>query len=205
MTGRNGAAAGGRPAGRRRPGALALIALALLASGMLRLMSDGSAIAREMAALAADGAGAAPAADGPPCEAAPDIAQLLAAVQARQGQLDTREKRIEARLQTLAEAERRMQENTAALIAAEQKLAATLTIADEAAEEDLNRLTAVYENMKARNAARVFAAMAPEFAAGFLARMRAEAAADILANLEPDAAYAISLIVAGRNARAPRE
>jgi len=150
-------------------------------------------------------------ADGPSpgrgqvCEAPPDTAQLLAAIQARQGQLDSREAQIEKRLQALAEAERRMRENTAALVAAEQKLAATLAIADQAAEADLTRLTAVYENMKARNAARVFAAMAPEFAAGFLARMRADAAADILSNMEPDAAYAISLIVAGRNARAPRE
>lgn len=196
-----GRGAKGRKA-RRRPGPLALIVLALLASGLLRLLSDGSAIAREVAAMTGETSeevkpGA--------CPLPPDTAQLLAAVQARQGQLDAREEKIEARLQALAEAEQRMQANTAALVAAEQKLAATLAIADKAAEEDLNRLTAVYENMKARNAARLFAAMAPEFAAGFLARMRADAAAAVLANMEPEAAYAISLIVAGRNARAPRE
>ena len=47
--------------------------------------------------------------------------------------------------------------------------------------------------------------MTPEFAAGFIGRMRADAAAAIMAGLSPQAAYTISVILAGRNARAPTE
>jgi flagellar motility protein MotE (MotC chaperone) len=74
-----------------------------------------------------------------------------------------------------------------------------------AAEDDLSRLTSVYENMKPKEATEVFARMAPEFAAGFLGRMRPDAAALILSGLDPDKAYSISVLLAGRNANAPVE
>ena len=41
--------------------------------------------------------------------------------------------------------------------------------------------------------------MAPEFAAGFLGQMGAVPAALILANMEAEKAYAVSLLLAGRN------
>jgi flagellar motility protein MotE (MotC chaperone) len=92
-----------------------------------------------------------------------------------------------------------------ALKEAETSLTATMALASSAAEDDLTQLTAVYENMKPKEAAQVFAAMDPKFAAGFLGRMRTDAAAAIMAGLEPDTAYAISVLLAGRNAAAPTE
>ena len=53
-------------------------------------------------------------------------------------------------------------------------------------------------------AALMFAVMDADFAAGFLARMKPEAAAAIMAGLDPKVAYTISAVLAGRNARAPR-
>ena len=90
------------------------------------------------------------------------------------------------------------------LKAAEDDLKQVLAIADGAAEKDLVRLTAVYEAMKPADAAALFATMSPDFAAGFLARMQPGAAAAILSGMPPDKAYAISALIAGRNARAPK-
>jgi flagellar motility protein MotE (MotC chaperone) len=45
--------------------------------------------------------------------------------------------------------------------------------------------------------------MSPEFAAGFLGRMQPEAAAAVLSGMSAEAAYAVSILIAGRNARAP--
>ena len=87
---------------------------------------------------------------------------------------------------------------------AEQKLAATVAIADQAADKDVTRLVSVYEAMKPKDAARLFAEMDPEFAAGFLAKMRPEAAGAVLAGLDPAKAYAITAHLAGRNALAPK-
>jgi flagellar motility protein MotE (MotC chaperone) len=46
--------------------------------------------------------------------------------------------------------------------------------------------------------------MDPDFAAGFLGRMRPAAAAGIMAGLSPQKAYTISVLLAGRNAQAPK-
>ena len=87
----------------------------------------------------------------------------------------------------------------------EAKLRATLAVADGAAEADVERLTAVYQAMKPKDAAALFETMSPDFAAGFLGRMAPESAAAILSGMSAEAAYGISVIVAGRNAKAPKE
>ncbi|KIN65935.1 hypothetical protein Z945_982 [Sulfitobacter noctilucae] len=87
---------------------------------------------------------------------------------------------------------------------AEANLRRTLSLTDGAAEDDLARLTAVYENMKPKDAAALFATMEPDFAAGFLGRMRPDYAAAVMTGLPPDVAYSISVILAGRNANAPK-
>ena len=92
-----------------------------------------------------------------------------------------------------------------ALVEAEQKLAGTMALAESAAEDDLGKLTAVYESMKPKDAAALFSEMQPEFAAGFLGRMRPDAAAQVMTGLSPDVAYSISVVMAGRNASAPTE
>jgi flagellar motility protein MotE (MotC chaperone) len=89
--------------------------------------------------------------------------------------------------------------------AAEEELKATLALADGAAEDDIARLTAVYQAMKPKDAAALFETMSPEFAAGFLGRMPPDSAAAILSGMSSEAAYGISVIVAGRNADVPKE
>jgi len=88
---------------------------------------------------------------------------------------------------------------------AENRLADTLALADNAAEKDLERLTSVYENMKPKEAADIFETMDVTFAAGFLSRMRPDAAAGILSNVDKTLAYAISVAMAGRNIGVPTE
>lgn len=137
------------------------------------------------------------------CAPSEDSMALLRAVQERENKVTEREGALTDRRQALDLIEKRIQDRLAALVAAEEELSKTVAIADKAAEQDVQRLVTVYENMKPKEAAPLFEAMAPEFAAGFLARMRPETAASIMANLNPEVAYSISVIVAGRNARAP--
>lgn len=192
---------------RRRPGrgVLSLIAGMLIASGVLR-MGDGVgfafAVEHETSAQAEV---ASPDEVAALCSPTTDTSELLLAFQAREARLIERESQIEARLQALRVAESEISEKLMALESAEVSLAATLAIADGAAEDDLAQLTAVYENMKPQDAAALFEQMAPEFSAGFMGRMRPEAAAAIMTNLEPETAYTISVLLAGRNALAPTE
>ncbi|MHC9235499.1 MotE family protein [Pseudooceanicola sp. 502str34] len=138
------------------------------------------------------------------CPAPEDVGPALAAVQRRAAQLDERDRQIRDRMQALAVADKEIARKMAALTEAEEALRATLALADEAAQSDIDRLTAVYEQMKPKDAAALFETMAPEFAAGFLGRMAPEAAAGIMTGLSPETAYTISVVLAGRNADVPK-
>ena len=191
----------GRRTGR---GALWLIAGLLLTSGILRLATEtGPALAREVEARRVETTMLAPAAIA--CEEPADITQVLQTLAAQRETLDKREAALMDRIAALALAEQEITRNLAALESAETELRKTLSLADEAAETDLSRMTSVYENMKPKEASALFEEMAPEFAAGFLGRMRPDAAAAVMAGLSPQTAYAISVYLAGRNADVPTE
>lgn len=133
-----------------------------------------------------------------------ELGSLLEALRAREAAVEKREADIAVREKSLAVARDEIERRLVALEKTEEQLRATLARADTAAEDDVARLTTVYENMKPKEAAELFEQMEPEFAAGFLGRMRPDAAAAIMAGLSPQAAYTISVILAGRNAGAPK-
>lgn len=195
--------AGSRRRARVTRGALWVIALLLFTSGVLRLLNGtGFALARGVAEFSAPE----PVATAPlACLPDAEIAPVLEALQEREQRLDRKEAAIADRAAALSLADTEIAERLAALEAAERRLSATLALADEAAETDLIRLTAVYESMKPKEAAALFQEMAPEFAAGFLGRMKPDAAAAVMAGLSPQAAYTISVLLAGRNANVPTE
>ena len=193
------------------PGAISLIIFCFLASVLVRIAGSAPALAQEMGgqrsydiapmmqteANAENAAGI--------CEPLGEPSVLLAALASRQEQIATREAYIDGREQTLKVAEARIAEQLAALRGAEERLAATLAQADDAAENDVAQLTEVYERMKPADAAGIFETMDIQFAAGFFARMRPDSAANIMAELPSELAYSISVVMAGRNANAPRE
>lgn len=176
--------------------ALSLIALALASSGAIRVgFGVGAALARapETAEPAA------------PLQCPEPPLALVQALTQREEAVANRETVLQERLAALDLAEAAVATRLEELRQAEAELERVVTLSDGAAEQDLTRLTAVYEAMKPTEAARLLSAMPADFAAGFLARMRPEAAALVLAGLEPDKAFAITALIAGRNAMAPTE
>lgn len=175
-------------------GILVILAVILAASGALRI---GAGVGVAMAD------GAATQSEAPlNCPLPP--AALAAALVGREAEVKTRETALADRMAALALADAAINKRMDELQVAEASLKATLSIADGAAEKDLARLTAVYEAMRPADAAALFQTMAPEFSAGFLGRMRPEIAAQVLAGMKPDMAYSISVLIAGRNATAPK-
>ncbi len=183
-------------------GALAIISFLFVASAIIRIGSgSGQVFAKEIAALRSQNEEQIPLI----CENSAEIEEILSALAVQSEYLEKRERELGELEQTLAVAEDRVQANLTALVAAEELLSATIAQSESASENDLARLTSVYENMKPKQAAVLFEEMAPDFAAGFVGRMRPDAAAEIMAGLTPQAAYTISVILAGRNALAPTE
>lgn len=178
-------------------GTLGILALMLAASGALRL-GDGVGAAMALQANETD-------VGGEPLQCPEPPIALANALKERDETLTMREAALNDRVAALALAEEAIKARLSELETAEADLRATLAIADGAAENDLARLTAVYEAMKPGEAAALFETMAPEFAAGFLGRMRPESAAAVLSGMKPETAYTISVLIAGRNALAPKE
>ena len=130
---------------------------------------------------------------------APDLGALAAELHRQRADLARREAALEERAQLLEAIEERVRDRLAELVAARDKLAETAALVDDAAGKDVRHLADMYRQMKPKQAGRIFNAMAPEFAAGFLGQMGAVSTAQILANMEADKAYAVSLLLAGRN------
>lgn len=185
---------------RRRPGVLGWLAILLFASGVVRL--GGHA---DMALAVGTETPAEPAEPAATCVPEQGTEALLEAFRTRESRLAERERALADREQAVAVATAQIDEKIAELAAAEQSLSEMIAMADSAAQDDLDRLTAVYENMKPQDAAALFETMDPAFSAGFLGMMQPAAAAAIMAGLTPERAYSISVILAGRNTGAPTE
>lgn len=183
----------------RRINVSLVIAALLVTSGLVRLAGGtGAAIATEIASMTAPSQAAAPPAEAG--SAAERIDAILAGLRAQEAELARRAETLDERERDLDEARALIDDKLAELREAEASLEDMIALAETASEGDVAQLTSVYENMKPKEAAVIFEEMAPEFAAGFLGRMRPDAAARIFAGLEPPTAYAISVILAGRNA-----
>lgn len=180
-------------------GALFVVAMLFASSGALRLGSGvGSALAKAEAEPAVIP-------EEPTTASCEMPAALSEALSLREDRVAAKEAALKDRLAALDLAEAAITRRMEELRAIEEELKATLALADGAAEEDIQQLTAVYQAMKPKDAAALFETMSPEFAAGFLGRMPPEAAAAILSGMSAEAAYGVSVIVAGRNAGAPKD
>jgi flagellar motility protein MotE (MotC chaperone) len=189
---------------RNGRGSLLFICCLLLGSAAIRIGGEaGKAVATENPFPVA--AGEIPSASPAGSSMDPsEVSAMLAAFNRREERIERMEQEIAVRQQALRLADEEIEKRLQVLQKAEESLRALLTIADTAAEDDLVTLTSVYENMKPKDAAPLFEEMEPGFAAGFLGRMRPDAAAGIMAGLSPQKAYTISVILAGRNAEAPK-
>ncbi len=183
--------------------ALWIIAALMIASAVIRFgAGPGLALANEAASLQGDNGHPG---DEQACTTAEELSDLLTDVLTREKSVAERELDLGARLRTVELAEQEIRKNLEDLQAAEERLSRTIAQAETASEDDLARLTSVYESMKPKDASTLFQEMSADFAAGFIARMRPDAAAQVMAGLTPEAAYSISVILAGRNAQTPTE
>lgn len=139
------------------------------------------------------------------CLPDPAFSTMMEDLTEREARLVEEEMAIEQRRTDIELSRQAILEQLAVLEEAEARLEARLAKSSTASEGDLSQLTAVYQAMKPKVAAELFEAMDPEFAAGFLVRMAPESAAAIVSGMKPATAYAVSVIVAGRNAKALKE
>lgn len=185
-----------------RVGALLVLSLGFLGSALLRA-------GEVVAALPSDGddgfgnpmpAQVEAAEDGTPHQTiikAPR--EIVAELNAMTEALEERERRVQQREMRLEVLQRHLEKRLGELRAARDEIARTASLVDDAAGKDVRKLADMFQQMKPKQAGEIFDQMAPGFAAGFIAAMRSDAAALILANMQAEKAYAISVLIAGRN------
>jgi flagellar motility protein MotE (MotC chaperone) len=140
------------------------------------------------------------AAPGPPPVSAAER-QLLEDLRARRLTLEAREQEFAAREATLAAAERRLSQRVEELATMQARLEALDRAAREREEANWNNLVRIYENMRPREAARIFNELEMPVLLEVVARMKQRSAAPILAGMEPDRAQKLTTELAARQSR----
>ncbi len=126
---------------------------------------------------------------------------VLDTLNADMARLDIRKKEITERESALAAIETKLATQMTAIEDVNSALQIKIDNLKSIANDDLKHLVGMYQTMKPKQAAEIFNSMDPSFAAGFLREMNSDKAGLIMANMDARKSYAISVIIAGRNAK----
>ncbi len=124
--------------------------------------------------------------------------RVLESLAERRAQIDAREKDVAMQLSLLQATEKRVQERIDELKRMEQRLKDLLGQRDEEAEAQIASLVKVYENMKAKDAARIFENLERSILLSVAGRMKEAKIAAILAQMRPESAQALTVMLAQR-------
>ena len=124
-----------------------------------------------------------------------DLLQMLAE---RRAEIDRRAAGLEQREALLEAAERRIDEKIAELQLLQKAIEDLLIRRDEQEEAQLTSLVKIYENMKPKDAARIFEELDMAVLLDVIERMKERKTAPILAQMNPRRAKAITLELAQR-------
>lgn len=128
---------------------------------------------------------------------------VLQALGERRRQLDERERAIEQREALMQAAEKRIAEKVNELKAIQAKLESSLKKQEAEREEQLRRLVKVYENMKPKEAARIFEQLDDAVLIDVAERMKEVKLAPVLASMEPKKATLVTTELAKRRQARP--
>ncbi|MGF1455562.1 MAG: MotE family protein [Alphaproteobacteria bacterium] len=124
--------------------------------------------------------------------------RVLESLSERRTQIDAREKELALKMTLLEATEKRVQQRIDDLKVMEGRIEALLEQRDEQAEAQIASLVKVYENMKAKDAARIFENLESNILLSVAGRMREQKIAAILAQMRPESAQALTVMLARR-------
>ena len=124
--------------------------------------------------------------------------ELLANLAQRREQLEQRAREFDLRESLLAAAEKRIDERIAELKKLEASIKQIVQQYDQQEEKNFQGLVKVYENMKPKDAARIFEKLDPEVLLGVVERMKEAKLAAVLADMSPATAQDLTVRLATR-------
>jgi flagellar motility protein MotE (MotC chaperone) len=123
---------------------------------------------------------------------------LLANLAQRRDQIEQRAREIDLRESLLAAAEKRLDERIAEIKKLEASVKQIVQQYDKQEEQNLQGLVKVYENMKPKDAARIFEKLEPNVLLGVVERMKEAKLAALLAEMAPQTAQDLTVRLATR-------
>lgn len=125
--------------------------------------------------------------------------ELLQGLRGRREQIESREREVELREQTLAAAENRLGQRIGELKQLKAEVEGLFNKYDEEQEQRMRSLVKIYENMKPKDAARIFETMDGDIMLDVIERMREAKTAPIMALLTADRAKRLTRMLAERD------
>lgn len=129
---------------------------------------------------------------------------VLEELRARRASLDAREQALAVRESVLVATEQRLSRRVEELTALQQRLEALDKAAREREDSGWRGIVRIYENMRPRDAARIFNELEMVTLVEVVDRMKERTAAPILAGMEPEKAKALTAELARRRATGSR-
>ncbi|WP_341896839.1 hypothetical protein [Ferrovibrio terrae] len=123
---------------------------------------------------------------------------LLANLAQRRDQIEQRGREIDLRESLLGAAEKRLDDRIAELKKLEASIKQIVQQYDKQEEQNLQGLVKVYENMKPKDAARIFEKLEPNILLGVVERMKEAKLALVLADMAPATAQDLTVRLATR-------
>lgn len=123
---------------------------------------------------------------------------LLANLAQRRDQIEQRAREIDLRESLLAAAEKRLDDRIAEIKKLEGSIKQIVQQYDKQEEQNLQGLVKVYENMKPKDAARIFEKLDPNVLLGVVERMKEAKLATLLAEMNPTTAQELTVRLATR-------
>ncbi|WP_265501944.1 MotE family protein [Paracoccus beibuensis] len=137
------------------------------------------------------------------CRDVPEAVALAEELRDRALRIERYMQDIDTRKQELATAEATLRERLQELRAQKDSLGATTAGDTQAVRTDIDRLIAVYDQMKPAEAAAVLTNLPADFAAEILMRVQPETGARIIAAVEPRQAALLTAQMGARSVRTP--
>jgi len=130
---------------------------------------------------------------------------ILERLQQRREELDTRARELDIRESLIQGAEKRMDAKLAELKEVEAQIKAATQQKDDAAKAQLKGLATMYENMKPRDAAKIFNGLDTNVLLEVAAQINPRTMADIVAQMSPDVAQHLTVELADKAQQQPKD
>jgi flagellar motility protein MotE (MotC chaperone) len=129
---------------------------------------------------------------------------ILERLQERRRELDERASELDVRQSLIEAAEKRLQEKLKEIEATEARINEALKKKEEMETARLKSLVTMYENMKAKDAAKIFDRLDIKLATEVANQINPRRMSDILAQMSPDAAERLTVELANRSGSAEK-